>query len=271
MSKELEIRHSQYRKVDLMTSGVWIVLFGVFVILLKYNFPKIKGWVGEASVNRILSNLSPEQYKVFHDVYVPNGEGGTTQVDHIVTSVYGIFVIETKHYKGWIFGKEDQKYWTQVIYKRKEKLYNPIWQNFGHLSAIKARLGVEDHHIHSIIAFSNNSTFKFEENFKKARVIQFHQLLKVISEFTTPVLSDSQLFLINSSINELSSVDRREKQQIKKNHLEVVKQKQLQTNVTSSNGCPKCGSKLVMRKGKFGSFHGCSNYPKCRYTKQISS
>lgn len=31
--------------------------------------------------------------------------------------------------------------------------------------------------------------------------------------------------------------------------------------------CPKCGSKLVKRKGKYGTFTGCSNYPKCHYKK----
>ena len=31
--------------------------------------------------------------------------------------------------------------------------------------------------------------------------------------------------------------------------------------------CANCGGKLVLRKGKNGEFYGCSNYPKCRYTK----
>ncbi len=31
--------------------------------------------------------------------------------------------------------------------------------------------------------------------------------------------------------------------------------------------CPDCGSLLVKRSGKFGAFYGCSNYPRCRYTR----
>jgi len=31
--------------------------------------------------------------------------------------------------------------------------------------------------------------------------------------------------------------------------------------------CPKCGSELLLRKGRYGEFIACSNYPKCRYTK----
>ena len=32
--------------------------------------------------------------------------------------------------------------------------------------------------------------------------------------------------------------------------------------------CPECGSPLVIRKGKFGEFTACSNYPTCKYIKQ---
>lgn len=33
--------------------------------------------------------------------------------------------------------------------------------------------------------------------------------------------------------------------------------------------CPKCGGELIQRSGKFGRFLGCSNFPECRYTKNI--
>jgi DNA topoisomerase-1 len=33
--------------------------------------------------------------------------------------------------------------------------------------------------------------------------------------------------------------------------------------------CPKCGSPLVTRYGRFGKFIGCSNFPECRYSRQI--
>ncbi len=36
-------------------------------------------------------------------------------------------------------------------------------------------------------------------------------------------------------------------------------------NFFSNMICPKCGSKLVERNGKYGKFIGCSNYPNCHY------
>lgn len=38
--------------------------------------------------------------------------------------------------------------------------------------------------------------------------------------------------------------------------------------VKTGDDCPTCGSPLVIRKGKYGAFVGCSNYPKCKYIKQ---
>lgn len=32
--------------------------------------------------------------------------------------------------------------------------------------------------------------------------------------------------------------------------------------------CPKCGSYLTVKNGRFGKFMGCSNFPKCRYTRK---
>lgn len=33
--------------------------------------------------------------------------------------------------------------------------------------------------------------------------------------------------------------------------------------------CPKCGGKMLLRRGKYGQFYGCSNYPECKYTEKI--
>ena len=246
---------------------VFSVAVIAFIIWLKLYSPKLKGRIGEAFVNRILSNLDQEKYTIFHDVYVPSKDGKITQIDHIVTSPSGIYVIETKHFEGWIFGNEDQKYWTQVIYKRKEKLYNPIWQNKGHVQALSNHLELDGNKFHSIIAFSNKSTLKFKDCFIQARVIQFHQLLNVIKGHTTPEFSQHEYNNINRKIAKLANIEGNEKKEVKKAHLEHVKSKK-QTNTKQLAACPKCQGALVLRKGKYGSFQGCSNYPKCRYTKQ---
>jgi DNA topoisomerase-1 len=39
----------------------------------------------------------------------------------------------------------------------------------------------------------------------------------------------------------------------------------------TGESCPQCESELVLRKGRFGEFVACSNFPKCKYTKNIKS
>ncbi|MEK5038345.1 NERD domain-containing protein [Sporosarcina sp. FSL K6-3457] len=259
---------------------IWApILFTVAVltgiILVKLKFPMIKGAVGEWQVNRVLSTLGPN-YSLFHDIYVPNSERGTTQVDHVVTSPYGIFVIETKHYQGWIFGKENQKYWTQVIYKRKEKMYNPIWQNYGHVQALKNYIGKEDSsYFHSIIAFSSQSTLKFENRFKSARVIQFPQLTRVIKEWNVHKISDFELQEINRKLEAILIEDRKVKKRIRDEHVQAIQTNRKEKvwkekESIQPNACPKCKSELSLKTGKYGAFYGCSNFPKCRFTKKVS-
>lgn len=231
------------------------VLLILAMVILRIKYPVIKGAVGEWYVNQIISKLGPS-YAVFHDLYIPNGEGGTTQVDHVVTSPYGIFVIETKHYQGWIFGKENQQYWTQVIYKRKEKLFNPIWQNYGHIQALKKYLGKEElNTFESIVAFSQTSTFKFKEDFKSAIVIQFPQLTQVIKKSTVQRVSDIDLRDINTGLEQLIIKDKREKRLVKKKHVEAIRGNQTKKiDKSNTTSCPKCNGELSLKKGKYGDF-----------------
>ncbi len=37
------------------------------------------------------------------------------------------------------------------------------------------------------------------------------------------------------------------------------------------NACPKCGSRMLLRAGRFGKFYGCSKYPYCRAIRQYSA
>ena len=94
-----------------------------------------KGKYSERLVHKKMLQLSDE-YTIFNNLLFESN-GRSTQIDHIVVSPYGVFVIETKGYKGWILGGENSEYWTQVIYKSKHKFYNPIKQNEGHVRFLR--------------------------------------------------------------------------------------------------------------------------------------
>jgi hypothetical protein len=73
----------------------------------------IKGWLGEKMTTfGMWLKLDREVYRRVHNVILP-ARIGTTQIDHVVVSIYGLFVIETKNMDGWIFGSAEQQTWTQ--------------------------------------------------------------------------------------------------------------------------------------------------------------
>ena len=111
---------------------------------LKAN---IKGKLGESKVSWI-SNYAKlgDNSVTIRNLYLPWSDGGTAQIDQLIIAESGIYVIEVKNYKGWIFGNEKNQYWTQVLstgYRGqsiKNKLYNPLKQNATHIYCLKKHL-----------------------------------------------------------------------------------------------------------------------------------
>jgi len=116
--------------------------FLIPIVVFFFKTPFFKGFIGEVIIN-IVSTLflDKNKYHLIKNVTLPT-EDGTTQIDHIIVSKYGIFVVETKNMKGWIFGGERQKMWTQTIFKHKAKFQNPLHQNYKHIKTIKNTLNL---------------------------------------------------------------------------------------------------------------------------------
>src|SRR5699024_5436624 len=103
-----------------------------------------KGHRGEYQLYRTLEQLSIPKI-IFANLYIPREDGTTTEVDLLMVTQYGIFVFEMKNYSGWVFGKENQKYWTQTFPNgKKYKFFNPVWQNQAHVNAVAEWLQIED-------------------------------------------------------------------------------------------------------------------------------
>ena len=136
-----------------------IILFEpIMVYIIKKDKATIKGNSGEKYVAKELSRLNQKEYIVLNDLLLVDEEGYTTQIDHVVVSIFGIFVVETKNYKGLIYGSDKQKNWTQNIYGNKSYFYNPIRQNYRHVKVIEHTLGCNNKIIKPVIAFSDDTT-----------------------------------------------------------------------------------------------------------------
>ena len=125
-----------------MSSVLMVILLVAVIALmvwLRIIMPNIKGKMGEFNVSVVLATLPKDEYQVINDIIIPS-KYGTTQIDHVVVSIYGIFVIETKNYKGLIYGGEDAETWTKNMWGNKYSLRNPLKQNYGHVKSLQAIL-----------------------------------------------------------------------------------------------------------------------------------
>lgn len=149
---------------DVSFGSPWPWLIGALVLISLlfawFNSPRQKGLRGEKLVKRVLADGLGDGYILLNDVYLPRKGDGTSQIDHIVVSQYGIFVIETKNYSGWIFGRENDAEWTETFPGQKYHFLNPIHQNDAHIYALAECLGISKEYFHGVVAFTENCTFK---------------------------------------------------------------------------------------------------------------
>ncbi|MDR6542813.1 nuclease-related domain-containing protein [Acinetobacter bereziniae] len=147
----------------LLSTFWWLVLALIVITLIKFFKPFLKGKLGEFAVStHVKLYLDKQNYSLLNDCTLLDEQNQTTQIDHILLSPFGIFVIETKNYKGWIFGSERQKNWTQKIYKKSYKFQNPLHQNYKHQKVLEYVLAdiVDADQIHSVIVFMPDCEFK---------------------------------------------------------------------------------------------------------------
>ncbi|HET7621961.1 MAG TPA: nuclease-related domain-containing protein [Gemmatimonadaceae bacterium] len=162
-----------------------------FVIGLRHGRRRLFQTRGEALVARVVrTNLGPPDYHLMNHVTL-RLKDGTTEVDHILVSRFGVFVIETKDYKGWIFANAKQANWTQVLFKRKFRFQNPIRQNFRHVRAVQGLLDfLPPDAIKSVVVFTGEAEFKTEI---PQGVFSRSELIEYLREQTVPVMSLSRM------------------------------------------------------------------------------
>ncbi len=87
---------------------VWYII-PLLLIVSIFKSRWFKGLFGEYLVNRLLSQLSESDYTLIKDVTLPT-EDGTTQIDHVVVSKFGVFVVETKNMKGLFWSNSNRHF-----------------------------------------------------------------------------------------------------------------------------------------------------------------
>ncbi len=164
---------------------------GGFYANKKYQEHKYAVHIGEQIVNDVLTmSLTDKDYALLSNVTLPvldqDNREGTSQVDHILISSRGLFVIETKFYRGSIVGTADSKTWYQYTSFDKHTFQNPIRQNFRHLKAIEAITGYSHKDMFNVVTFSGDAQFKSE---RPTGVVKSSELRAYIESFPRDALT----------------------------------------------------------------------------------
>ena len=243
------------------------------------------GSLGEFMVYKTLLSHEANGAKFLFNLYIPAYDGKTTEIDVLMITDSGVFVFESKNYSGWIFGNESNRYWTVTLpsgkgESQKERFYNPIMQNRTHIKYLKKLVGEVP--VWSVIAFSERCTLKdITVTSPDVWVVNRPEITNIVNARLAEAPQGTvNVDAVYALLYPYSQVSEEEKAQ----HIDDILEEHPDAGAPSGTAvgqraandavCPLCGGKLVLRTVKRGEnagnkFYGCSNYPKCRYTKSI--
>lgn len=258
---------------------------------------------GERIVAKELSRLKKKDTIILNDLLIKNSNGRTSQIDHIVVSTRGIFIIETKNHSGRISGAEHAQYWQQHFSSQSRSFYNPLLQNRSHLRAIRRLLpGLGAELFSTIVVFTEawRLDIKAEDIIRERRFLPDKHIARTLipeqrrkkrwwRPGTEVILDEHKM---TTRMEGLLAEIRRRPRIIERGRLKGIADKLIAANLTDRSArnehtqyakqtsksvnsditkgkCPRCGGELLLRKSPHGDFVGCSRYPACRFTCSI--
>lgn len=129
-------------------------------LAIKTGKKKFKPVKKEMAMQHILINKNVAYYEIVKK---------SSQIDHLIVSPYGIFVVETKNHKGWVFGDVNGRVWTQVLNGENGwraygghahyTFMNPVQQNELHLQHLSEKLHIPRNYMTGMIVFTNPEAY----------------------------------------------------------------------------------------------------------------
>lgn len=204
-----------------------------------------KGEIGEYKIDIQLDQL-PNDCRYLSDLLIknPKAKSDYSQIDHVVLTPYGIFVIETKNYQGTIYGGKDSKTWSV---NGKFKMMNPFVPNYSHIKALASLIDSKYQDLFiSLVSFTKRSTFKVDLDYRKIASNELivydielseyiHRKVSVIKiQHKEPLMSESDISTIYDTFSKADIKD----PQVRKEHEQALKTITQDTN--SNSTCSIC-------------------------------
>nr|WP_304220023.1 nuclease-related domain-containing protein [Fredinandcohnia onubensis] len=206
-----------------------------------------KGEIGEYKIDIQLDQL-PKDCRYLSDLLVknPKAKSGYSQIDHVVLTPYGIFVIETKNYQGTIYGGKDRKTW---LINGKFKMMNPFVQNYGHIKALAAFINKKYHDLFiSMVTFTKRCTFKVDLDYRKIasneliiydiELSEFiHRKVSVLKiQHKEPLLTEGEVSTLYNAFSKANITDPK----VREEHKQALKVNASEEKTSPSSTCSVC-------------------------------
>ena len=220
--------------------------------------PQFRGWLGELKTIMAKKVFLPSRdYVDLNNVTIPTHRG-TAQIDHVIVSRYGVFVVESKNMSGWIFGNAADPQWTKINRGHNLKFQNPLHQNDSHIRALARLILVHPDKMHSVVIFWGNCSL---------RTAMPPNVLT--SGYTTYIRSKTRVLFDESDVKRMLAVIKAwrlpKTRATHRRHVDHLRQR-----FDSATTCVRCGSPLILRTARSGSqFFGCTRYPSCLYVRNV--
>lgn len=215
------------------TTIIYIVISLIILVAIRIGLNKLKdkidenkhqkmatakGKEGEQAVNKVLSSLGSNYVNM--KTIMLKTKSGSTELDHVVVSIYGIFVVETKNYSGTVIGDDKYKNWKHYDRSGKEReFYSPIKQNAGHIGTLKRAINQDESVFIPIVVFSGSAEVKVTA---KTPVVKLDQLSKTVKSYKKKIFTKTE---VKSIVKEIKS-NNMDSMMARKQHIKHVKSKQ---------------------------------------------
>lgn len=199
-----DVMNSLIIEIFLKNPLFWIVIIVGITCLLFYK--QIVGRAGEYWTKKELKKLG-KGYLIINDLMIRTEDKKTHQIDHVVISKFGIFVIETKQYDGYITGNDDDKKWCMKAGKNRLYINNPVHQNYGHIKALQEVLKLNEKKFISIICMSGNAKLKIKSN----KVVKVNDVINKIKSYQNILIDNCEE--IYDELRNINITDRKQRNQ----------------------------------------------------------
>lgn len=168
--------------------SVFLVLAAI--VTLSALYARLRKKVGSRYVEQKLQTLNEKEYQIVSNIQLPEAE----RLDHVVISIYGLFLIKRENYNGSIYGKETDQEWLFQVKKKQTPFINPLPANQQTKLHVAEYLKLDQKYITPIVAFSNKAILAIDPKLLKTKtVVLYDEIVARIASDKTPRLSKEQV------------------------------------------------------------------------------